>query len=83
MAGKRLAWRNLTLHRRYRRHLRLLPQDQPFILTEPPLNPPENREALAEMMFETLGVPGEHCSGAFFSSGSVVAVMHGRVTRRR
>ena len=28
------------------------------MLTEPPLNPPENRETAAEIMFETFGVPG-------------------------
>ena len=28
------------------------------MLTEPPLNPPENREAAAEIMFETFNVPG-------------------------
>ena len=26
--------------------------------TEPPLNPPENREYTAEVMFETFNVPG-------------------------
>ncbi len=30
------------------------------MLTEPPLNPPENREAAAEIMFETFNVPGLH-----------------------
>ena len=28
------------------------------MLTEPPLNPPENREETAEIMFETFGVAG-------------------------
>ena len=28
------------------------------MLTEPPLNTPENREYLAEMMFESFNVPG-------------------------
>ena len=32
--------------------------DHNFILTEPPLNPPENREMAAEIMFETFNVPG-------------------------
>ena len=31
--------------------------DHNFILTEPPLNPPENREMAAEIMFETFNVP--------------------------
>ena len=33
-------------------------EDHNFILTEPPLNPPENREMAAEIMFETFNVPG-------------------------
>lgn len=32
--------------------------EQPVILTEPPLNAPENRELTAEIMFETFNVPG-------------------------
>jgi len=38
--------------------LRCEPEDHHFLLTEPPLNPPENREYLAEIMFETFNVPG-------------------------
>ena len=34
------------------------PEAHNFILTEPPLNPPENREYTAEIMFETFNVPG-------------------------
>ena len=30
----------------------------PMNLLEPPLNPPENREYTAEIMFETFNVPG-------------------------
>ncbi len=33
-------------------------EDHNFMLTEPPLNPPENREMAAEIMFETFNVPG-------------------------
>ena len=33
-------------------------QDHYFLLTEPPLNTPENREYTAEIMFETFNVPG-------------------------
>lgn len=29
-----------------------------FLQTEPPLNTPENREYLAEIMFESFNVPG-------------------------
>lgn len=34
------------------------PEAHNFILTEPPLNTPENREYTAEIMFETFNVPG-------------------------
>eukprot|EP01122_Echinamoeba_exundans_P003088 TRINITY_DN13245_c0_g1_i1.p1 TRINITY_DN13245_c0_g1~~TRINITY_DN13245_c0_g1_i1.p1 ORF type:complete len:498 (+),score=165.86 TRINITY_DN13245_c0_g1_i1:70-1494(+) len=40
------------------KYLRAEPEDHYFLLTEPPLNPPENREYTAEIMFETLNVPG-------------------------
>merc|ERR1711916_51254 len=32
------------------------PSEHGFVLTEPPANPPENREYTAEVMFETFGV---------------------------
>ncbi|THD28881.1 Actin protein 3B [Fasciola hepatica] len=38
--------------------LRAEPEDHYFLLTEPPLNTPENREYTAEIMFETFNVPG-------------------------
>ena len=34
------------------------PQEHYFVLTEPPMNPPENRENIAEIFFETFNVPG-------------------------
>lgn len=40
------------------RYLRVNPEDHTVILTEPPLNPPEAREATAEIFFETFSVPG-------------------------
>ena len=41
------------------KYLRAEPEDHYFLLTEPPLNPPENREYLAEIMFESFNVPGK------------------------
>ncbi|CAK9295844.1 unnamed protein product [Gordionus sp. m RMFG-2023] len=38
--------------------LRVQPEDHHFLMTEPPLNPPENREYLAEIVFETFNAPG-------------------------
>jgi actin-related protein 3 len=40
------------------KYLNCEPEDHYFLLTEPPLNPPENREFTAEVMFETFNVPG-------------------------
>jgi len=34
-------------------YLRCDPDDTTFVLTEPPMNPPENRENMAEIFFET------------------------------
>eukprot|EP00947_MAST-08B_sp_MAST-8B-sp1_P000659 g659.t1 len=40
------------------KYLRCEPEEHSFLLTEPPLNTPENREYTAEVMFETFNVPG-------------------------
>ncbi|XP_041467075.1 actin-related protein 3 [Lytechinus variegatus] len=40
------------------KYLRAEPEDHYFLLTEPPLNTPENREYLAEIMFESFNVQG-------------------------
>ena len=40
--------------------LRVEPEEHFFLLTEPPLNPAENRERIGEIMFETFNVPGVH-----------------------
>ena len=47
-------------HRCIYQNLKCEPEDHVFILTEPPMNPPENREQIAEIMFETFGVKGLH-----------------------
>ncbi|KAH6567001.1 hypothetical protein BASA62_006381 [Batrachochytrium salamandrivorans] len=39
-------------------YLRCEPEDHCFLLTEPPLNAPENREYTAEIFFESFGVKG-------------------------
>lgn len=38
-------------------HLRCDPEEHALLLTEPPLNAPENREFTAEIMFESFNVP--------------------------
>jgi len=40
------------------KYLRCDPEDHNFLLTEPPMNTPENRELTAEIMFETFNVKG-------------------------
>jgi Actin and related proteins len=47
-------------HRCIYQHLKAEPENHVFVLTEPPMNPPENREQMAEIMFETFGVKGLH-----------------------
>jgi len=51
-----------TMERMWQRclfeYLRCEPEEHYVLLTEPPLNPPENREYTAEIMFETFNVPG-------------------------
>ncbi|KAJ1851447.1 Arp2/3 complex subunit, actin nucleation center, partial [Coemansia sp. RSA 486] len=40
------------------KYLRCEPEDHYFLLTEPPLNAPENREQMAEIFFESFNVQG-------------------------
>jgi actin-related protein 3 len=42
--------------------LRCNPEEHYFLLTEPPLNKPENREQMAEILFETFNIPGMNIS---------------------
>lgn len=53
-------WSNMELYweQCFFKYLRCEPKEHYVLLTEPPLNPPENREAMAEIMFETFNVPG-------------------------
>lgn len=45
-------------HRSIFDYLRCDPEETVVVLTEPPLNPPQNRENVAEIMFETFNVKG-------------------------
>ncbi len=45
-------------HSCFYNYLRVDPQSHNVVLTEPPMNTPENREQMAEIMFETFDVNG-------------------------
>lgn len=51
------------------KYLRCEPEDHYFMLTEPPLNPPENRENSAEIMFESF-----NCAGLYIAVQAVLAL---------
>ena len=51
------------------KYLRCEPEDHQFLLTEPPLNPPENRENTAEIMFESF-----NCKGLYIAVQACVGV---------
>ena len=52
--------------------MRCDPEEHYVLLTEPPLNPPENREYTAEIMFETFNVPGLVCIYLFIMFMSLI-----------
>jgi actin-related protein 3 len=45
-------------HRSIYHHLRVDPENHYVVLTEPPMNTPDNREQMAEIFFETFNVEG-------------------------
>ncbi|KAF8339760.1 actin family [Cantharellus anzutake] len=51
------------------KYLRAEPEDHYFLLTEPPLNPPENREQTAEIFFESF-----NCKGLYIAVQAVLAL---------
>lgn len=51
------------------KYLRAEPEDHFFLLTEPPLNPPENREQVAEIFFESF-----NCAGLYIAVQAVLAL---------
>ncbi|AMD21578.1 HFL278Wp [Eremothecium sinecaudum] len=51
------------------KYLRAEPEDHYFLLTEPPLNPPENREQVAEIFFESF-----NCAGLYIAVQAVLAL---------
>ena len=51
------------------KYLRAEPEDHFFLMTEPPLNPPENREQVAEIFFESF-----NCAGLYIAVQAVLAL---------
>ncbi|KAE9401501.1 actin actin-like protein [Gymnopus androsaceus JB14] len=50
------------------KYLRAEPEDHYFLLTEPPLNPPENREQTAEIFFESFNIKGIYIRSSWSSN---------------
>jgi len=46
----------------YNEGLKTVSEDHPVLLTEAPLNPRENRDVAAQVLFETFNVPALYCS---------------------
>ena len=44
-------------HHSYYNELRVSPDEHPVLMSEPPLNPRQNREKMAEILFEKFNVP--------------------------
>mmetsp|Transcript_41239 Transcript_41239/g.78788 ORF Transcript_41239/g.78788 Transcript_41239/m.78788 type:complete len:421 (-) Transcript_41239:212-1474(-) len=59
-------------------NLRCDPEDHYFLLTEPPLNAPENREYTAEIMFESFNV-----SGLYIAVQAVLALAASLTSKKR
>ena len=59
-AGQIADWEGIEKfwHKSIYDYIRCEPEEHKFILTEPPMNSPENREQIAEIMFETFNVKG-------------------------
>ncbi|XP_069498532.1 actin-1-like [Ambystoma mexicanum] len=67
-------WRHL-----YERELKIKPGSRPVLLTEAPLNPRQNREKMAEMMFERFDVPAIYVALqamlALYASGHTTGIV--------
>jgi actin-related protein 3 len=62
-------------HQSIYNYMKCDPQEHYFVLTEPPMNPPENRENMAEIFFETF-----NCPGIYIGVQAVLALVGSRAT---
>ena len=81
-------------HQSIYNYLKCDPQEHYFVLTEPPMNPPENRENVAEIFFETFNVPGLYigvqavfalmgCNSTFDKDTLTSTEMDGKITEEQ
>jgi len=63
----------------FNNELRILPENQPILLTEAPMNPKYNREKMAELIFELFGFPGMYVAIqavlALYASGRITGLV--------
>ena len=72
------SWEKIITHIFYK-ELRVNPQEYPVLLTEAPLQPKENRIRMAEILFETFGVPALYVATqailALYAAGKVTGLV--------
>ncbi|KAK7183949.1 Actin-like protein [Paraphaeosphaeria sporulosa] len=63
----------------YTEELKTVSEDHPVLLTEPPLNPRENRDTAAQILFETFNVPALYTSVqavlSLYASGKTTGIV--------
>ena len=66
-------------HHTFFHELHTVPERQPVLLTEPPLNPKANREKTAQIMFETFNVPALYLANSaalcLYASGRTTGIV--------
>lgn len=65
-------------HYTFFNELRVEPRDHPVLITEPSMNPKDNREKMTEMMFEKFEIPAMYVSNqsvmSFFAGGLTTGI---------